>query len=189
MKHILTILFIFFNTFVYSTVCETISDGNWTDPIWSCGVPSNEDTIIVNHNITITDPNLTISTSIVLIVNDTLFFDGGKLNLETGSIIVINTNGLITSDDKGNNDKIKIGSEIIWTANDGDLGGYVIITEPGVVLLFEPKTDSVYSKKEETEELIIIKRYSLNGSEVDKYYKGIQIIHYNNNTWRKIYHY
>ena len=48
----------------FSTTCTTVSDGDWTDNnTWSCDPNNGADTIIVNHSIIITSPNLTIQTA------------------------------------------------------------------------------------------------------------------------------
>jgi hypothetical protein len=56
MKTLLTTLLLFGALNSFAAIKETISNGSWFNPsIWSpAGVPLLEDTVIVNHTITVT---------------------------------------------------------------------------------------------------------------------------------------
>lgn len=144
MKKTFNSIFLLFFTFVsvntFADSCTAIANGNWENPaIWSCGhVPLAGDSVYISSGdtVTITTPNLTYNDTLYIEIDGKLEFDGGKLILVDGSQIVINTGGIIGAAPpaNGNNDKIRIGGNTVWTTNQGDLPGPLILNSGGVSL-------------------------------------------------------
>lgn len=172
MKTLLTLLLLLLTTLLsFGTTCTTISDGIWSgnpsDIIWDCVDIFAADTIILNHNIIINNPNLVLGDSITLLVNDTLIFDGGKLKLGYNSTIKLATDGYIRSIDNGNNSKIDIGTTNIWSSNNDPLCCGVII--PTFMFLFPVDGDGdIYRDESDTTSLPeIVKIFSMDGTMVN----------------------
>ena len=140
MKHALAIISFFLFNIVNcnATVCEVTSSGDWNDnSIWSCGnAPSSEncvDTIIIGEYTSL-NINVDLSTCppVVLIVQDTLFFETSKkITLPAGSVFINSVGGFLVPESlSGANSQLKIGNDKIWQANDGTLiGGNVLDIE------------------------------------------------------------
>ena len=118
--------------------CTALTDGDWEDPaIWSCGrVPLAGDSVFINveDTVVITNPNLSYGDTLYIEVDGGLSFDGGKLILVDGSEVVLNDGGTISSPDNGNNDKIRIGGNTVWTTKDGNLTGPLTLNSGGINL-------------------------------------------------------
>lgn len=197
-KIILLFLFMFFVvTKAYSVTCTTISSGNWETPgIWDCGhVPTNSDQIVINtnHLIEITNPNLTYTGDVSIFIYGTLNFNGGKLILGSGSIITIYNGGSITPTGGGNNDKIKIGGDWVWSGHDGPVYGYSVINSGGVL----PITFLYLKVKQLNNEMVEIEWATMIELDIKEYivevsydalnYKYIGIVNSNNSNEFKKY--
>jgi len=128
-KVLILFVMMFFATLVAnSTVCSSISSGDWTSASsWSCGrQPINGDSVIVNliHTISVTT-NINTPTNTFYIFVDGIFnFNVGKLSMSSSSYVVISSSGLIrNSGGGGSSSIINIGGNDEWKASDGDLGG------------------------------------------------------------------
>jgi hypothetical protein len=115
----------------------SIDSGNWESiTTWSKNLqPTTEDTILIkqNHSVTISKPNTSHATDVVIIIEKgaSLVFSG-KLSLTEDSQIISNGGNLISLGG-GNSDKIRIGGIAVWSGNIGDYSGNFIIDNEGIL--------------------------------------------------------
>lgn len=126
-----------------SKTTATAGVHNWSDPTgWDNGVPGCFDTIsipvgaFINVNIMI---NLAGCPACKVIIGGDLFFvTGKKLTLATGSVVEILAGGsVLAGGGGGSSNLIQIGTEVVWTAADGDLSGPLNLCEGCSVLPVE----------------------------------------------------
>lgn len=114
---------------------NSITDGDWeTNTTWGNLVePTIEDTLIIQFDDTVTvSSNLSYDTKVVIIVYGALKMDG-KLNLVTGSKVIL-LDGRLLSISSGNSDKLKIGTTQVWSGKMGDYEGIYTFDEIGITL-------------------------------------------------------
>jgi hypothetical protein len=129
-KLVLLIFVIISSKYAHAKTCTSVGTGNFgAGGTWSCspaGAPACGDVIIieVGHTVTLSN-NLQwhnggcAGSPTTVIVNGTLTFTGGgKLQLATGSNVIINPGGVLSDDNyTGNNNLIDIGGVNIWNAS------------------------------------------------------------------------
>lgn len=124
--------FILLTNSIEATICRSQAVGNWGSAVtWDCGaVPGCYDTIIINHNVTITNQrDLEACPKIVLIINDSLMFvPGNKLKLPCGSVVILNPGGwLIPTGGGGSSNFLSICGNVLWKTSDGPMGGPTVL--------------------------------------------------------------
>lgn len=121
------LLVLFATTLVRAATCTSNGSGNWSNPLtWSCGrIPIGGDVIVIQAtHIVDVDQQITIVGSPVRIENygELHFVNGKKLNLPSGSGIIMNSPSTITkSTGGGSSTLISIGGSNVWTAADGNV--------------------------------------------------------------------
>ncbi len=110
---------------------DVVISGAWSaGSSWDIGVPVCGDSILVVSGdiieLATQQDYSACGVPMVLIIDGTLRFpaNGPKLKLPAGSMIIVNTGGLITAPGGGNGNKISIGTEWVWEKLDGDVNGY-----------------------------------------------------------------
>lgn len=93
------------------------STGTWTP----AAVPVDGDTIIIPAGKTVTVDNQYSLNTVVIMVYGTLDLDQGKLKLDIGSRVLIETGGKLTG--HGSNDQLRIGNDIVYKGSQGVLPG------------------------------------------------------------------
>jgi len=117
MKKFLLVLLFALSFNAYSENFESTSDGTWSGNNWSPSPLLNladKDTITMNHYISISGNNNLSGLDLVIIINDTFNLSGGNNSfLKLGAFSQIILNGTMISDASGgNNNKIRIGSNL-----------------------------------------------------------------------------
>lgn len=121
------VLVLFIPTLVRAATCTSTGSGNWSNPLtWSCGrIPIGGDVIIIQAgHVVDVDQQITIVGSPVRveIYGELHFVNGKKLNLPSGSGVVMNSPSTITkSTGGGSSTLINIGGTTVWTASDGNV--------------------------------------------------------------------
>ncbi len=101
---------------------EPRANGRWDKASnWNPHVPSNNDTILIPSNRTITLDGTEDYRNVVIIIEGELAFDNAKLNLDENSKVIVQPNGKITA--KGANDQIRLDKEMKYKGNEGVLYG------------------------------------------------------------------
>ncbi len=157
---------------------RSVQHGNWENTgTWHINsLPIDGDSIIIRmeDTVLITNPSLTFNIPMHVVIYGGLEFDDGKLNLAAGSTITIESTGVVFGNGKGNNDKIRIGSDGLWTTKDGPIYGSLVWGQAplsATSLDFEVKAiDSEYVK------LIIEGKISskIHSVDVEKSLDGVQ---------------
>jgi len=126
------------------TTCSLTASTNWTvASSWSCGhVPTGSDNIYIPNGFTVT-----VTTSIDLsggsltsmVIAGDLFFSGNtsKLLLPTTTTITLTSTGEITTDITNASQKLKIGTNTVWTGTSGTVTGPSTATSSSTPLPIE----------------------------------------------------
>jgi hypothetical protein len=107
-----------------------------TSGIWSTSadwdlsrVPANNDSIIVPAGMTMIITNNIDLSQVVIRVYGVLKFSNGKLNLDAGSKLILETGSMI--DGNGNNDQIRYNNSGVYNGSMGDLTGPLVLNSVG----------------------------------------------------------
>jgi hypothetical protein len=119
-----------------------VANGNWTSAsTWSAGrVPQDGDTLTIPAGKTVTVDVVTASYNhLLIIVNGTLYFNGGKKIIMCEGMVVVAAGGLLNAANAGS--KFEICGSFLWDGNDpgaGPLsfGGFTSTTLPVDLVYF-----------------------------------------------------
>ncbi len=136
----------------YTTQAATIysqGSGGWEDPSTWSGTISDGDEVIIQAGdiIYINSGNVYNSNPLNLSIriDGVLEFVNGKLILDEDATVSISSGGYMESTGTGNGEKLKIGNDFVWTANDGRVNGPYQFTKSGGVTVLP--VVAVYSLK------------------------------------------
>jgi hypothetical protein len=102
---------------------SAVASGNWTSTsTWSEGrLPQDGDTLTIPFGKTVTVDIVTPSYNhLLIIVNGTLFFNGGKKIIMCEGMVVVAAGGLLSAANSGS--KFEICGAFLWDGNDPGLG-------------------------------------------------------------------
>ena len=79
-------------------ITATTTNGAWSHAsTWNLNrVPENNDTIVIPANITVKMKNPRSLDNVIIVVSGTLLLDGGKLNLNNSSRIILEPGGTVS---------------------------------------------------------------------------------------------
>ena len=129
----------------YSATCTAIASGNFTlASTWSCGhVPIGTENITIPSGFTVTITSAidltTTNSNTFMSISGNLFFSGNasRLDLPSTATVTVNSGGTITTDVGNNSQKFKIGTNTIWTSNNGTVTGPTTATSSSSPLPIE----------------------------------------------------
>ncbi len=118
---LLTLLFA--ATLQATTITAVVNNGQWdVNSSWNLNrQPQNNDTIYIPAGITIVLDHTVTLNNVHLLINGTLSFNDGKLDLNSVSTILIQTGGKITG--TSNSEQIKIGNTHKYKGGEGTISG------------------------------------------------------------------
>lgn len=140
MKKIVFTLLIFLVTYqLKADQCTCICNGNWgSASTWSAGhVPYCTDTVIIcgAHIVTVStqqDYSACPNPIYIFVSGELRFQTGNKITLPTGSVVTINVGGSLNPGNGGGvSNLITIGVTDVWSADEGTLNGYAVLTDGG----------------------------------------------------------
>src|SRR5689334_20267854 len=106
-----------------SSYMTAVANGNWSSfSTWSSGrVPMDGDTLVIPIGKTVTVDIVTASYShLLIVVNGTLYFNGGKKIIMCEGMVVVATGGLLSASNSGS--KFEICGSFLWDGNDPGAG-------------------------------------------------------------------
>lgn len=110
----LTVLLVLVTFQTNGSICTSIQNGNWNNSTtWSCNrVPQNNDTIIINYNVTISN-SLNYNYLYIKVYNSGNFIFNNEvtLSLNCNSIIWMELGGYLYGKEES---KIKINNQTVW---------------------------------------------------------------------------
>lgn len=124
MKALYTILFTLLMATSLMANTKTANANNvWgSSSTWTPGaVPADGDTVIIPAGKTVTVDGQYALNNLVVIVYGTLDLDQGKLKLDVGSRVVLESGGKLTG--HGSNDQLRIGNDIVFKGSQGVQNG------------------------------------------------------------------
>src|SRR5678815_4686906 len=107
----------------FAGTMTAVANGNWTSSsTWSGGrVPQDNDTITIPAGTTVTVDVVTASYShLLIIVNGTLYFNGGKKIIMCDGMVIVNAGGLLSAANSGS--KFEVCGSFLWDGNDPGAG-------------------------------------------------------------------
>lgn len=110
----------------YAGIMTAVADGNWTSSsTWSGGrMPKDGDTLSIPAGRTVLVDVVTQSYNhILIVVNGTLYFNGGKKIIMCEGMVVVGLGGLLSAANAGS--KFEICGSFLWDGNDPGAGPLV----------------------------------------------------------------
>jgi len=132
----------------YAGSMTAVASGNWTSAsTWSGGrVPQDNDTLTIPFGKTVTVDVVTVSYNhLLILVNGTLYFNGGKKIIMCEGMVVVSLGGLLSASNAGS--KFEICGAFVWDGNDPGLGpltfgGFTSMSLPVELVYFKAASEN-----------------------------------------------